>query len=133
MSSIPMPAREPAIASMGFGEAISACFSKYASFNGRARRAEYWYWTLFTILLQVGLTIALALAHAGSAAGALSTVVSLLLLLPALAVTVRRLHDTDHSGWWWFIGLTGIGLIVLLVWFCQEGTKAPNRFGPRTT
>jgi uncharacterized membrane protein YhaH (DUF805 family) len=133
MSSIPMPAREPALPAMGFGEAISACFSKYASFTGRARRAEYWYWTLFTLLLQFGLGFALGLAHAGGVANSLPALVSLLLLLPALAVTVRRLHDTDHSGWWWFIWLTGIGAIVLLVWFCQEGTKGPNRFGPRTT
>jgi uncharacterized membrane protein YhaH (DUF805 family) len=128
-----MPAREPAMPPMGFGAAVSACFGKYASFSGRARRAEYWYWTLFTLVLQIGLSVVLGLAHAGGAAAALPPVVSLLLFLPALAVTVRRLHDTDHSGWWWFIGLTGIGLIVLLVWFCQEGTKGTNRFGPRTT
>ena len=58
------------------------------------------------------------------------SLVSLALLLPGIAVSVRRLHDLDRSGWWMLIILTGIGLILLLVWFCLRGTPGPNRYGP---
>jgi uncharacterized membrane protein YhaH (DUF805 family) len=56
--------------------------------------------------------------------------VSLLLLLPGVAVSVRRLHDLDRSGWWLLLTLTGIGIILLLIWDCMRGTPGPNRFGP---
>jgi uncharacterized membrane protein YhaH (DUF805 family) len=133
MTSMPMQQAQPAIPPMGFGEAIGACFSKYVTFNGRARRAEYWFWTLFTLLLQFGVGFALGLTGNANMASSISLVISLGLLLPALAVLTRRLHDTDHSGWWWLLCLTGIGAIVVLVWLCQNGTQGSNRFGPRTT
>ena len=133
MTSMQMPQAQPAISPMGFGEAIGTCFSKYITFSGRARRAEYWYWTLFTLLLQIGVAFAVGRAGHAAMASSVSSLVSLLLLLPGLAVLVRRLHDTDHSGWWWFICLTGIGVFVILYWLCLEGTKGTNRFGPRTT
>src|SRR5437764_7519287 len=102
-------APSPVIGSMGFGEAISACFSKYIQFSGRSRRAEYWYWTLFTLLLQVGAAYALSVTMGQQAAGNAYSLLTLLLLLPGLAVLVRRLHDTDRSGWWFLLPLTGIG------------------------
>lgn len=133
MTSIQMPQAQPAIPPMGFGEAIGVCFSKYISFNGRARRAEYWYWTLFTLLLQFGIGFCVGLAGGPEMGNMLSMLVSVLLLLPGFAVLTRRLHDTDRSGWWWLLCFTVIGVFVILVWLCQEGTKGQNRFGPRTT
>jgi uncharacterized membrane protein YhaH (DUF805 family) len=126
-----MPA--PVIPPMGFGAAVSACFSKYITFSGRARRAEYWYWTLFVVLVNVAAVVLPIVVPRQPAIGLLSTALYLVLLLPGFAVLVRRLHDTDHSGWWFLLPLTIIGSIVLLVWMCQEGTKTTNRFGPRTT
>lgn len=118
---------------MGFGAAIATCFSKYISFNGRARRAEYWYWVLFTFVLQIGVGFALGFAGHAAMASQVSMLISLVLLLPGFAVLARRLHDTDRSGWWWLLCLTGIGAFVVLFWLCQEGTKGTNRFGPRTS
>ena len=128
-----MPQTQSAIPPMGFGDAIRTCFSKYVMFDGRARRAEYWYWVLFTLVLQFGVVFAFAFTGHLGAGQSLSSLVSVVLLLPGLAVLIRRLHDTDHSGWWWLISFTGIGLLVLLYWVCLEGTKGPNRFGPPTT
>lgn len=104
---------------MTFGNSISTCFSKYATFDGRASRSEYWWWFLFTFL---------ASAAAGMVSETLSGLFSLGVLLPSLAVGARRLHDTDRSGWFlllWLIPL--VGWIVLVVWAIQEG-KEPNRF-----
>lgn len=106
---------------MTFGNSISTCFSKYATFDGRASRSEYWWWFLFTFL---------ASAAAGMISETLSGLFSLGVLLPSLAVGARRLHDTDRSGWFlllWLIPL--VGWIVLVVWAIQEG-KEPNRFSP---
>jgi uncharacterized membrane protein YhaH (DUF805 family) len=121
------------IAPMSFGDAVAACFRKYAQFSGRARRAEYWYWSLFVFLLSFGAGLVLTLALGEGSANAVYGILVLALLLPGLAVFIRRLHDTDRSGWWCLLYATGIGSLVLLVWVCQEGTKGTNRFGPRTT
>ena len=91
-------------AAMGFGEAISSVFGKYATFSGRARRSEYWYFYLFTVLVGIpaGIIDAVIQASAGGTLGQVGparAIVQLALLLPSLAVTVRRLHDTNHSGW----------------------------------
>lgn len=104
---------------MTFGESIRTCFSKYATFDGRATRSEYWWFFLFTFLVSAALSIF---------SEVLPGVFSLGVLLPSLAVGVRRLHDIDKSGWFlllWFIPV--IGWIVLIVWAIQEG-KEPNRF-----
>ena len=104
---------------MTFGESISICFKKYATFEGRASRSEYWWFFLFTVL---------GSAAAGIIGQAFSGLFSLAVLLPSLAVGARRLHDTDRSGWFlllWFIPL--IGWIVLVIFAIQEG-KEPNRF-----
>jgi uncharacterized membrane protein YhaH (DUF805 family) len=105
---------------MTFGKSISTCFSKYANFNGRASRSEYWWWVLFVILVS---------AATGMVSEMLSGIFSLAILLPYLAVGARRLHDTDRSGWFLLLNLIPlIGWIILLVFFIQEG-KEPNRFG----
>ena len=133
MTSIPMPQKQAAIPPMGFGTAIAACFSKYVTFNGRARRAEYWYWTLFILLLQFGLGFASGFLGNPAMANVASLLVSVLLLLPGFAVMSRRLHDTDRSAWWWLLCFTFIGAFVVLYWLCQAGTNGTNRYGPRTT
>lgn len=125
---------------MGFGEAVSTCFRKYAVFSGRAARPEYWYFALFTYLLWIPLTVwAVSTAElatwdsdASMPAGlaAVLAVVGLGLLLPTWGVAVRRLHDTNHSGWFVFIVLIPlVGWIILLVTLAADGTFGPNRFG----
>jgi uncharacterized membrane protein YhaH (DUF805 family) len=105
---------------MTFGESIATCFKKYADFQGRASRSEFWWWALFVTLVSIGL---------GIISEMLSGVFSLAVLLPYLAVGARLLHDTDRSGWFQLIGLIPlIGWIVLLVFFVQE-PKEPNRYG----
>jgi uncharacterized membrane protein YhaH (DUF805 family) len=112
---------------ISFGKAVSTCFSNYATFSGRAARSEYWYWTLFyaiadVVLLVVGLT---------SRYGVSLPVFALATMPPTAAVTIRRLHDTDHSGWAWLMaGIPGVGLVLFIVWLCKRGTDGPNRFGP---
>jgi uncharacterized membrane protein YhaH (DUF805 family) len=114
---------------MGFGEAIRTCFNKYATFSGRARRPEYWYWVLFGVLVGIAASI-LDAVIVDTSSGVFSILSSLGLLLPNLAVTVRRLHDIDRSGWWLLILLLPVaGAIVLFVFMCLRGTAGPNRFG----
>ena len=107
---------------------------KYAVFSGRSRRMEYWYFVLFNIIVSIVLgAIDGLLGTRGSYAGAglLSGIYGLAILIPSLAVTVRRLHDIDRSGWWIFINLIPlIGAIVLLVFALSEGTPGNNRYGP---
>lgn len=105
-----------------------AVVKKYAVFSGRARRAEFWYFTLFNVLIAIALTIAdLEAIHIK----VLTLVYMLAVAIPGLAVQVRRLHDTDRSGWWLFISLIPlIGSIILLVFFVQDGQAGENRYGP---
>jgi uncharacterized membrane protein YhaH (DUF805 family) len=111
---------------MGFGEAIKSGFSHYVTFSGRAQRSAYWYWVLFIVIVSfVTNFIDAALGTIGIVGG----LVSLALLLPGLSVSIRRLHDLDRTGWWLLIMLTGIGIILLIVWYCMKGTTGPNRFG----
>jgi uncharacterized membrane protein YhaH (DUF805 family) len=116
-------------ASMGFGRAIATCFRKYAVFSGRASRSEYWFFVLFEILLYIVLLIADIAAFRGSM-NVFSTLASLVLFLPGLAVLVRRLHDADKSAWWILISFVPIiGSIWLIVLLCTPGTAGANRYG----
>jgi len=113
---------------MGFGDAISTGIGKYATFNGRAVRSEYWFWVLFTVIVLIILNI---IRFTVSAVGgsALQLLFELATLLPSIAVAARRLHDTDRSGWWQLLAFVPIvGFIILLVWYCQPGTPGANRF-----
>ncbi len=115
-----------------FGQAVSACFSKYATFVGRANRPEYWYFYLFTTLAAIAALIVDLALFSGEAEPIfpLTIILYLGVFLPSLAVSVRRLHDTDRSGWWVLIAILPIvGPIVLLVFFCLRGTLGPNRYG----
>jgi uncharacterized membrane protein YhaH (DUF805 family) len=107
---------------------------RYAKFDGRAGRAEFWWYVLANIVLYVAALILLGIGF-GIATG-LGVVVTLLagalylaLLIPSIAVAIRRLHDTDKSGWWLLIGLIPFGGLVLLFFYAQEGTPGPNMFG----
>ena len=117
---------------MSFVQAISSCFQKYAVFSGRAPRSEFWYWYLFEVIVVSVLGGIDQSLNPGLSMGAFSIVnmaVVLALILPSLAVAVRRLHDIDRTGWWILIWPTLIGTIVLIYWACQPGTPGPNRFG----
>ena len=115
---------------MNFTQAISSGFQNYVNFTARAARSEYWFWTLFTVLVSIAASLIDLALFRSFDFSPLSTIVSLGLLLPSLAVAVRRLHDLDRTGWWLLLVLTVIGDILLLVWFCMRGTAGPNRFGP---
>lgn len=114
---------------MEFGEAVRSGFRNYANFNGRAARSEYWYWVLFALIVNVAGGILDRAIFFGSDTGLFAPLISLALLLPGIAVAVRRMHDMDRTGWWVLIVLTGIGALILLIWFCFKGSDGPNRFG----
>jgi uncharacterized membrane protein YhaH (DUF805 family) len=113
---------------------LIAVKQKYADFSGRARRSEYWYFLLFYMLVLIALSVVdvvLGWFSSDAGVGVLSGIYTLALLIPSLSVSVRRLHDTDRSGWWLLIGLLPlIGGIVLLVFFVQDSQAGANRFGP---
>lgn len=130
--------------SPGFVDAIKICLGKYVTWAGRATRSEYWWFVLFYMIV---LTVAIILdvmflggtvSTDPAAEGAnvkvnftvLTSIAQLALFLPILSVMVRRLHDIDKSGWWyWIILIPLVGAILLLVWLCKRGTPGPNRFG----
>ena len=96
----------------------------YAKFNGRARRKEYWYFCLISFLISV------LLGFIPENAGMLRNIYSIGVLIPSVAVTVRRLHDTNRSGWWFFINLIPIiGNLVFLWFMIDDSSKGKNRFG----
>ena len=115
---------------MQFQEAIQSGFRNYVGFSGRAARSEYWYWVLFAVLVAIVSGILDGAIFPYAIPQPFSAITSLVLLLPGIAVSVRRLHDLDRTGWWILISLTIIGIILLIVWFCMKGTGGPNRFGP---
>lgn len=116
-------------------------FDNYANFNGRARRAEFWWFTLASTIISAVLSLIGGLifgdiltfnADAGPALGAndpLSSLYSLAVFVPTLAVGARRLHDTGRSGWWQLLILTCIGIIPLIIFWAMEGTHGPNAYG----
>ncbi len=111
---------------MTFGNAVRSVFHQYAGFTGRARRSEYWFFVLFTVLVYVAASV----VDAFLGIPLFTLVVALGLLVPTLAVSVRRLHDTGRSGWWMLLSLVPFGGIVLIVFHCLDGEPGPNRFGP---
>jgi len=133
---------------MTFGKAIANGFKKYASWKGRANRAEFWWWQLFIVIVttpfniiynvtsQRALEAAMASGNQGAFLAALFgptywllVLVSLIFFLPSLAVLIRRLHDLDRSGgWFWIILVPFAGSIVLLVFSLLPGTPGKNRF-----
>ena len=116
---------------MNFQQAVQSVFSNYAKFRGRAARSEFWWFQLFIVLGGIVAAVLDLLANSNVLGGEpLATLFYLATIIPDLAVSVRRLHDTDSSGWWLLLGLVPlIGMIVLIVWWCLEGSKGYNRFG----
>jgi uncharacterized membrane protein YhaH (DUF805 family) len=117
---------------MNFGEAVVSGLRNYINFSGRASRSEFWFFMLFCILVpnigSVGdLFFFSTLTREGI--GPIFVISFLALLVPDIALSARRLHDIDRTGWWLLIELTIIGHILLLVWFCTKGTAGRNRFG----
>lgn len=101
---------------------------KYAVFSGRARRAEYWYFILFNMIISIVLGIIDGVIGSG---GILGGIYPLAVLIPSIAVSVRRLHDTNHSGWWLLISLLPfIGAIILLVFLVRDSQPGQNQYGP---
>jgi uncharacterized membrane protein YhaH (DUF805 family) len=123
---------------MTFAQAISSVLRQYATFTGRARRSELWWFVLFTALVSAAMQV-LDNALFGSlgsdvAGGPLRTLVGIALLVPTLAVGARRLHDTDRSGWWQLIALAPVaGIIVLAVLWVVDSSPGANRFGASAT
>jgi len=116
---------------MTFGDAVRSGFENYATFSGRASRAAYWWWFLFALLVSIVCNI---IDYGILGTSILSPLVGLALFLPNLAVGVRRLHDTGHSGWWILIVLIPIiGFIVLLIFLLTQGDPEPNEYGPPPT
>ncbi len=105
----------------------------YAQFSGRARRAEYWYFVLFNLLIMIGLSIIDGLLGSFSAQagmGLLSGIYALAVLIPSIAVAVRRLHDSDKSAWWLLVLLIPfVGGLVLLILMVLDSTPGSNRYG----
>lgn len=113
---------------MSFSEAVKDGFDHYVKFDGRASRSAFWYWVLFGLLVGIAANIISAVLFDSQV---LSYLVSLALFLPGLSVAIRRLHDTNRSGWWYLIILIPlIGIIVLIVWWVQQSDPGPNDYGP---
>ena len=105
---------------MDFVQEIKSCLGQYATFSGRAKRSEFWWFFLFQVLVMVA---------ASMLGDVINGIASLALLLPALAVGARRLHDIGRTGWWQLLLLSGIGFLVLLYWWVQPGEGAGNIYG----
>lgn len=107
---------------------------QYAVFRGRAHRPEFWYFVLFNIIISLVLTMVdniLGTFDPESNAGLLSGLYALAVLIPSIALLVRRLHDSGRSGWWVLIALVPlIGFVVLLIFAVLAGTPGPNQYGP---
>ncbi len=114
-SSYQRPYQQPSGQSMDFVEAIKVCFNKYADFEGRASRAEFWWFCLFNLLL----------ASVTCCVGCIAT------LIPSCAVGARRLHDTGRSGWLQLIGLIPFVGLIIIYWFVLEGDQRSNQYGSK--
>ena len=123
---------------MDFGTALKAFWSNYSNFKGRYRRSEYWFIELFLVITNVVVAVVdLALMNwdvdrfiANGGGGIVGLIWILATIVPAIAVLIRRLHDTNRSGWWALIYLVPLaGAIVLLVFTVEDSNKGDNRYG----
>ena len=123
---------------MSMMDAVKSVFGKYATFSGRARRSEYWFFVLFSTLVSILLSILRGLlggSDGGSALGMvfgfLSGIWGLAVLIPSLAVEFRRLHDTGKSGWFILLDLVPlVGWIILIVFLAADSQPGTNQYGP---
>ncbi len=115
---------------MDFKTAIETCLKqKYKDFTGRASRSEYWYFVLGYVILSVILSVVGAILPA-MLATLINLAVGLAILLPNIAVGIRRLHDTNRSGWFLLLGLVPLVNFVLIYFLAQKGTEGENTYGP---
>ena len=117
---------------MGFVDAVKSVYSNYFNFQGRARRSEYWWFTLFYMLIYIPLYVLMvALPDAAAIFAVIMLVFILGSFLPYLAAMIRRLHDTGRSGWWYFISFIPlVGAIVLIVFLVGDSEAGENKYGP---
>lgn len=128
---------------MGFSEAVRSAFSKYATFSGRARPAEYWWFVVFNILGNIvtgAIDYSIFGGYVAQTADGYTIVVqnsplsglfSLAIFLPGLSVMVRRLHDVGRSGWWfWIVLIPVVGFFILIYWMIRRGDVGDNDYGP---
>jgi len=117
---------------MDFQTSVKTCFKKYADFSGRALRSELWWFFLFSVLAGIITTIMdiMILGYSADSWGPLNLICTVAFFLPAIAVTARRLHDINKSGWWQLIELTIIGILLIVIWNATEGEKKKNKYGP---
>jgi uncharacterized membrane protein YhaH (DUF805 family) len=114
---------------MNFPQAIASGFTKYFTFSGRASRSEYWYWVLFVVLGELVAVIVDGVVFQYED-GVFGSVFYLAVILPWIAIQVRRLHDIDLSGWWILLNVVPIIGLYMIVLQCTRGTQGANRFGP---
>jgi uncharacterized membrane protein YhaH (DUF805 family) len=121
---------------VGFGEAIGQAFSHGFVYRGRASRSAYWWFVLFEVIATLVLELLVVIPAAANSTAAVTVfliivgIAVIYLALVGLALTIRRLHDIDKTGWWVLIGLVPFGGIVLLIFSLLEGTPGPNRYQP---
>jgi uncharacterized membrane protein YhaH (DUF805 family) len=114
-------------------EWYTTVLKKYVEFSGRARRKEFWFFLLINWIISIAFNIidrVIGTDYGNYGNGLLGSLYGLAVLLPTIAVAIRRLHDTNRSGWWLLIILTCVGLIVLIVFWAQDGNPGPNQHGP---
>ena len=115
---------------MNFVQAIASGFRNYANGGGRASRSEYWYWTLFAVLISIVSGVLDATLFPANPYGPVGLITGVAMFIPGIAVSIRRLHDINRSGYWFLISLTIIGILLLIYWACVRGTDGDNDFGP---
>lgn len=111
---------------MDFMQAVKSVLGNYANFNDRSRRSEFWWWTLAYIVAYAGIYFVGGIAGMGEI---LASLLALGLLIPNLAVAVRRFHDIGKSGWWVLIGIIPILGAIAFIYFFVQPSEGPNKYG----
>jgi uncharacterized membrane protein YhaH (DUF805 family) len=110
-----------------FVKAFLLMIANTLDFKGRTKRSDFWWATLAVII--IAFVVGFICAFLGTIGDLISWLVRIVLFVPQLSMGVRRLHDTGKSGLWWLIGITGIGSIVLIIWWAQQGQAGDNQYG----
>ena len=105
-------------------DSVISCFNKYFDFDSRSSRKEFWFWQLFRILMFLSITYIESLGLNG-----LLLISNFIFIIPEIAVSIRRLHDINKSGWWILLTITIIGIIPLTYYYCLKGDGKTNDYG----